>query len=66
LSAGENGRNAFAALANSVAQAEVPIRRSNALLSEMATTLKNTARWQLSSSILHGFMGSVQKAYGYA
>ncbi len=66
LNAGENGRNAFAALANSVAQAEVPIRRSNALLSEMATTLKNTARWQLSSSILHGFMGSVQKAYGYA
>ena len=32
----------------------------------MATTLKNTARWQISSSILHGFMGSLQKAYGYA
>jgi hypothetical protein len=32
----------------------------------MGTTLKNTARWQISSSILHGFMGSVQSAYGYA
>jgi len=26
----------------------------------------NTARWQLSSSMLHGFMGAVQSAYGYA
>jgi hypothetical protein len=40
-------------------QAEIPIRRSNAMLTEMFTTLKNTARWQISSSILHGFMGSV-------
>jgi hypothetical protein len=30
------------------------------------TTLKNTARWQISSSILHGFMGAIQGAYGYA
>jgi hypothetical protein len=35
-------------------------------LSEFATTLKNTARWQISSSILHGFMGAVQSAYGYS
>jgi hypothetical protein len=32
----------------------------------MLTTLKNTARWQISSSILHGFMGAVQSAYYYA
>ena len=32
----------------------------------MGTTLKNTVRWQLSSSILHGFMGSIQSAYNYA
>ena len=31
----------------------------------MGTTLKNTVRWQLSSSLLHGFMGAVQSAYGY-
>jgi hypothetical protein len=30
------------------------------------TVLKNTARWQISSSILHGFMGSIQNAYHYA
>jgi hypothetical protein len=46
-------------LAESVAMSEVPIKRSNALLTEMWTTLKNTARWQISSSILHGFMGAL-------
>lgn len=63
---GPEGQQAFMKLTQSVANAEVPIRRSNALLSEMWTTLKNTARWQISSSILHGFMGAVQSAYGYA
>jgi hypothetical protein len=28
--------------------------------------MKNTARWQLTSSMLHGFMGAVQSAVGYA
>ncbi len=27
--------------------------------------MKNTMRWQLTSSVLHGFMGAVQTAYGY-
>jgi hypothetical protein len=53
-------------LAQSVAASEIPIKRSNAMLTEMWTTLKNTARWQISSSILHGFMGALQSAYGYA
>jgi hypothetical protein len=53
-------------LAGAIAQSEIPIRRSNAALREMMTTLKNTARWQLSSSMLHGFMGAIQGAYRYA
>jgi TP901 family phage tail tape measure protein len=53
-------------LAQAIVTAEVPMRRANAQLVEMWTTMKNTARWQISSSMLHGFMGSVQKAYGYA
>lgn len=65
-SLGPIGQNAFNQLANAVAQSEIPIRRSNALLTEFATTLKNTARWQLSSSMLHGFMGGIQSAVGYA
>jgi len=40
--------------------------KANNRLTEFLGTLKNTARWQISSSILHGFMGSVQQAIGYA
>ena len=63
---GPDGAKAFMSLATSIGNAEVPLRRTNALLSEMWVSLKNTARWQISSSLLHGFMGTVQSAYGYA
>ena len=63
---GPAGQQAFMSLASAVSQAEIPIRRSNTALSQMMVTLKNTARWQLSSSMLHGFMSAVQSAYGYA
>ena len=63
---GPEGQAAFAKIAQSVSMAEIPLKRTNGLLAEFATTLKNTARWQLSSSILHGFIGSVQSAYRYA
>ena len=63
---GPEGVKTFQAIAQSILSAEVPLRRSNGMLTEFATTLKNTARWQLSSSILHGFMGTLQSAYGYA
>jgi hypothetical protein len=53
-------------LAGAVAQSEVPIRRVNATLSSLMVTLKNTAKWQLSSSALHGFMSAVSGAYSYA
>jgi hypothetical protein len=33
---------------------------------EFGTTLKNTLKWQISSSILHGLSGAIQSAYGYA
>jgi hypothetical protein len=46
-------------LAGAVAQSEVPIKRVNKALADMAITMKNTAKWQLSSSVLHGFMGAV-------
>ena len=65
-SLGPAGDQAFAQLAKSVIRAEVPLKRTNTLLNGFKTTLVNTARWQISSSILHGFMGSVQQAFGYA
>jgi len=63
---GPDGAKAFASLADSIYNADVVLKRSNRLLTEMKTTLMNTARWQLSSSMLHGFMGAVQGAFGYA
>lgn len=63
---GPDGQKAFSQLAQSITNAEIPIKRSNAAVQELWTSLKNTARWQMSSSMLHGFMGAIQSAYGYA
>ena len=65
-SMGVQGQQAFMSLANSVAASEVPLRRSSAALSGMLQTLKNTAKWQLSSMILHGFISGISDAYNYA
>ena len=62
---GPQGRQAFQSLAQSIIQAEAPLIRCNQKLKEFGVSLANTARWQISSSILHGFIGSVQSAYGY-
>ena len=66
LQAGTTGEQAFAQLARSISQANQPTLRLNGALTEMWTVMKNTMRWQLSSSMIHGFMGAVQSAYGYA
>ena len=66
LQSGSAGQTAFLQLSRSISQANFPMVKLNGSLREMMTTLKNTARWQLSSSMLHGFMGAVQSAYGYA
>ena len=65
-SLGPKGQQAFMALAQSVAASEIPLRRSSAALNDMLVSLKNTVKWQMSSSLMHGVISSVQKAYGYA
>lgn len=63
---GPAGQQAFLALSKSIATADTATLKMSSRMSEFATTLKNTARWQISSSVLHGFMGTLQSAYGYA
>lgn len=63
---GPDGKRAFLSLAQSIAAAEIPMKRTNTLLNSMWTTMKNTARWQLSSSALHAFTGALHSAVGYA
>ena len=65
-SLGPRGREAFSQLASAITTAEVSFRKANSVLSEMWTTMKNTVRWQLTSSALHSFIGGLQQAYGYA
>ena len=63
---GPTGTDAFLKVAQSITAAELPLRRTNTLMNELWVTMKNTMRWQLTSSALHGFVGSIETAYGYA
>lgn len=62
---GPAGEKAFLQVASAISKAELPIMRTSKLLDGLWTTMKNTVRWQLTSSALHGFMGAVSTAYGY-
>ena len=66
VKAGPEGTKTFMALAQSIVAAEIPTKRMNAGLEKMLKTLKDTARWQISSNIMHGLQGALQDAYGYA
>ena len=63
---GPQGNQAFMTLARGVSQAQIPLKKTNKMMDELWTTMKNTMRWQLTSSAMHGLMGAMQKAVGYA
>lgn len=63
---GPEGQQAFTQLAQAVIKAETPIIRCSDHLKKLGVSIKNAASWQISSSVIHGFMGAVQSAYGYA
>ena len=63
---GPDGTKAFTQLSTAILKADAPLRQTNKLLQDMSTTFINAAKWQISSSVLHGFMGSLQTAYYYA
>lgn len=66
LSAGSTGQQAFLKLAQSISLADQPMLRISNRMREFGTVMKNTVKWQLSSSMIHSFMGAIQSAYGYA
>lgn len=66
LGAGMNGEQAFINIQRAISTANVQIQHGNTLLSSFMTTLKNTAKWQLSSSMLHGLMSGLRSAIHYA
>lgn len=64
--AGYQGNEAFKGLANVVTNAQVPVKKTSQLLDDMWVSLKNIAKWNISTSILNSFQSSIQKAYYYS
>lgn len=66
LNAGQTGQMAFNNLAQSIVAAEVPMKKMNATLSNALTTLKNTIKWEVSSTFVHGLESAFSGAVSYA
>ena len=66
LKLGPDGRQAFQHLTGAIANSEVPFRRVNKLANDLFISLKNAAKWQISSSVMHTFVGTMQTAVYYA
>lgn len=64
--AGNTGRTAFNNLGMSVLNTNTQLRESNKLLDDMATSMANTIKWGITSSIFNKITGSIQSAYFYA
>ena len=60
------GQAAFNAIASEVLNTNLQLKESNTLLDEMATTMGNTVKWGITSSIFNNITGSIQKAFYYA
>lgn len=63
---GPAGNQAFNELAKSIMNAEMPLKQTNALVERLKTSLTNAVMWQISSTAIHGFLGTIQQAMGYA
>lgn len=63
---GSDGAAAFNQVAQAISQAEVRVKGANSRMQELLTTFKNTARFQLTSTMLHGLMSGIQSAISYA
>ena len=66
LQGGAQGQQTFISLTHAIAQSEVPLKKANTLVKDFAQTLKNTAKWEISSTIVHGLEGALSGAISYA
>lgn len=65
LKAGTVGQQAFLAIAGAIAQAEVPLRQTNKTIKDFAQTLKNTVKWEISSTAVHSLESALSGAVSY-
>ena len=66
LACGAEGTTAFVNIAQAIGTAQAPIRSVNKLLNNMMVTLKNTVKWELSSTAVHALEGALGSAVSYA
>lgn len=63
--AGAVGQQAFINTTANILQMNTAVRKSNEFLDKMATTMANTVRWSITSSILNAVVRSVEQATYY-
>ena len=62
---GNVGQQAFRQLTAAIANTQVPIKQTNTLLNNMMTSLKNTVKWELSSTAVHSLESALSGAVSY-
>lgn len=66
MKAGKAGSEAFMNLARTISQAQAPTVRLSETVDKLWGTLKNTMRWQISSSVLNSLTSAFSSAWHYA
>ena len=64
--AGPAGENAFRSAINSVTKFNTQVKEAHTILNKIGTTLANTIKWNISSSLMNGVTQSIQQAWGFA
>ena len=63
---GNAGVAAYSKLTSSILNTNVQLKEQNKLLNDMATTMTNTVKWGVASSVLNTMTGAIRDAYNYA
>jgi TP901 family phage tail tape measure protein len=63
--AGPTGQQALARITSQAVVANTKVREVDETMKKLFVTLSNTIRWSISTTILQGFTGKFQEAWGY-
>ena len=63
--AGAQGQVAFSQMARSVLTTNQQLKQTHSLINQMGTTMVNTVKWGIASSVMNTFTSSVQSAFKY-
>lgn len=63
---GPVGVKAFRQLTSEISKVQIKVKQTNKLLDDIKTTMVNTIRWGITSSMWNNMTGSIEKAWGFA